>query len=194
MNVVSLALRTGVTLIFVMTSLWSLLAYVPFTFQQVHKGKLVPALNTFGRVHPAFYWAALLAVAVIFCLEALPSGPRQRRAMRMRALFWYIHVPLGVFFSFRPVFGLMENGTGSYVWALAAFEPILFLTGISLSEHWPAIKWGGKPAYGEPRVFKAACASAVFLSLVYCGLANLRGSQSWTMLQRTLAVANSVTT
>ena len=43
-------------------------------------------------------------------------------------------------------------------------------------------------------MFLAACLSAIFLSLLYFGLANWRGSQSWTLLQRTLAVANSITT
>jgi len=192
---ITLALRFGVSFAFLMTSLWALLAYVPFTFQQVHKGGLIPALNTFGRVHPYIYWVLLLLVGVIFCLEPLPpAGPRQRSAMRMRAWFWYLHAPLAIFFTVHPVFGAMENNTASYVWAIAMFEPIIFLSATVFREHWPAMQWGGKPAYGEPRVFAAACASAIFLSLIYFGLANWRVSQSWTPLQRMLAMANSLTT
>jgi hypothetical protein len=193
MNPFSLALRICVSFTFLLSSLWALLAYVPFTYQQVHKGGLVPALNAFGRAQPVIFWIALLAVAVIFCLEPLPRGPRQRRAMRVRAMFWYIHVPLAVFFTAHPIFGVMENGTSSYVWALAMFEPILFLTFVAIWEHWPAIQWGAKPAYGEPRLFMAACVSAVFLSLIYAGLANWRAAQTWTPMQRTLAVTSSLT-
>jgi hypothetical protein len=193
MNVLALALRTGVSITFLISSLWALLAYVPFTYQQVHKGGLVPALNMFGRAQPVIFWIALLAVAVTFCLEPLPVGPRQRSAMRVRVAFWYIHVPLAVFFTAHPVFGAMENGTSSYVWALVMFEPMLYLTAIAIREHWPAIQWGDKPAYGEPRLFMAACVSAVFLSLIYSALANWRAAQAWTPMQRTLAVTSSLT-
>ena len=34
--------------------------HVPFTYQQVHKGGLVPALNAFGRAFPWIFWIALL--------------------------------------------------------------------------------------------------------------------------------------
>ena len=193
MTIVSLVLRIGVMLMFLITSLWGLLAYVPFTFQQVHKGKLVPALNAFGSAQPWIYWGIMLAVAAICCVEPLPSGPRQRSAMRLRAAFWYLHLPLGVFFSVHPIFGSMENGISSYIWALGMFEPILFLCAIVFQEHWPTIHWGKKPAYGEPRVFAAACAAAMFLSLIYFGLANFRVAQTWSPLQRTLAITSSLT-
>lgn len=194
MSVLSLLLRTGVMFAFLLSSLWALLAYVPFTYQQVHKGKLIPALNTFGQAQPLVYWVVLLIVAVIFCVEPLPTGARQRSAMRLRKLFWLIHVPPGVLFLVHPIFGTMENGTSSYAWALGMFEPIVFLSIMVFHEHWPAIEWGARPSYGEPRVFAAACASAMFLSLVYFGLANFRVSQNLTPLQRGLAVSSSLTT
>ena len=190
----SLALRVGVMLTFLITSLWALLAYVPFTYQQVHKGKLVPALNAFGMAQPWIYWGLMFTVGTIFCLEALPSGTRQRRAMRLRAAFWYIHLPLGVLFTLRPMFGVMENGISSYAWSLAMLEPILFLAAMVFQEHWRSIEWGAKPAYGEPRVFGAACAAAMFLSLTYFALANFRVAQSMTPLQRGLAATSSLTT
>ena len=194
MSVLSLALRTGVAFTFLLTSLWALLAYIPFTYQQVHKGKLIPALNAFGKAQPAVYWMLLIAVGIIFCIEPLPSGIRQRGAMRLRKLFWYIHVPLGVLFVVHPIFGAMENGASSYVWALGMFEPIIYLSVIVFREQWSTIEWGPKPTYGEPHVFGAACASAMFLSLVYFGLANFRVTQSLTPLQRALAITSSFTT
>jgi hypothetical protein len=193
MSWLSVVLRIAVSSIVLLSSLWALLAYVPFTYQQVHKGGLVPALNAFGRAFPAIFWIALLAVAISFCLEPLPAAPHQRRAMRLRAVFWIIHVPLAIFFTIHPVFAVMQNGTVSYVWALAMFEPLLFLTAIALSERWPAIRWGNRPPYGEPRLFLVTCASAVFLSLVYSALGNWRTAQAWTPMQRALAVTSSLT-
>jgi len=193
MSPVALALRCGVSFFFLLSSLWALLAYVPFTYQQVHKGGLVPALNAFGRLHPLLFWAALAAVAIILCLEPLPTGPRQGRAIKLRRWFWYLHVPAAVYFSTHPVLGAMENSSFSYAWSLALLEPLLYLTGIVLWEHWPQIEWGAKPSYGEPRLFTATCASAIFLSVIYAALANWRAAQTWTPLQRTLAVASSLT-
>ncbi len=193
MTLLSLALRTAVSIALLVSSLWALLAYVPFTYQQVHKGGLVPALNAFGRAFPQVFWIALLAVAVIFCLEPIPPRPHHRGAMRRRAFFWYLHVPLAIFFTAHPVFGAMENGASSYVWAFVMFEPLLFLTAIAMMDNWPAIQWGPKPAYGQPPLFIPACLSAIFLSLVYSGLANWRAAQTWTPLQRTLAALSSLT-
>jgi len=191
-NAISVVLRVAVSSVLLLSSLWALLAYVPFTYQQVHKGGLVPALNVFGRAFPGIFWIALLAVAVFFCLEPLPALPLRRRAMRFRAAFWCLHIPLAIFFTVHPVFAVMQNGTGSYVWALVMFEPMLYLTAIALSENWTAIQWGDKPAYGEPRLFLVTCVSAVFLSLVYSALGNWRTAQAWTPMQRTLAITSSL--
>src|SRR5258708_3604228 len=193
MNLVSIALRTAVSATFLLSSLWALLAYVPFTYQQVHKGGLVPALNIFGRAYPSIFWIALFAVAVMFLVEPLPEGPRRRTAMKLRAMFWYIHVPFAIFQTLHPVFGTMENGVSSLVWAIAALEPLLYLSFIALWESWSAVQWGDQLAYGDPRLFMATCASAMFLSLIYGGLANWRAAQSWTLLQRALAVTSSLT-
>lgn len=192
MSWLALILRTAVSSVLLLSSLWALLAYVPFTYQQVHKGGLVPALNAFGRAFPAIFWIAMLAVAVIFCLEPIPGKPWRRNAIRRRRFFWYIHIPFAIFLGAHPVFGAMENGNASYAWAFVMFEPLLYLTAIAILDHWPAIEWGRKPAYGEPRLFMATCVSAVFLSLIYAGLANWRAAQSWTPLQRTLAITSSL--
>ncbi len=194
MNLAALALRCGVSISLLLTSLWALLAYVPFTYQQVHRGGLVPALNVFGRIHPEIFWGVLFAVAVIFCLEPLPEGPRKRRSMRLRAGFWYLHVPLAIYFSIHPVFGAMDNAVSSYVWALAMLVPLVYLSAIAVVERWPEIRWGARPPYGEPRLFLAACGSAAFLSLVYGAMANWRAAQSWTALERLLATASSLAT
>src|SRR5438046_10507946 len=76
---------------------------------------------------------------------------------------------------------------------MGRFEPILFLSAMVFREHWATIDWGRKPAYGEPRVFGAACCAAMFLSLIYFGLANFRVTQNLTALQRALAVTSSLT-
>ena len=191
MNPISLVLRAVVSFIVLLSSLWALLAYTHSRINR-YKGGLVPALNAFGRAFPGIFWMVLLAVAVIFCLEPLPARARQRGAMRLRKFFWFIHVPLAMYFTVRPVFGSMENGTVSYVWAWAMFEPLLYLTAIAIWEHWPSIQWGNKPAYGEPRLFMATCATAIFLSLIYSSLANWRAAQSWTALQRALAITSSL--
>ncbi len=192
MSLVSLALRAAVSFTFLLSSLWSLLAYVPFTYQQVHKGGLVPALNLFGRIHPILFWIALIAIAAIFCLEPLPAGPRQRSAIKLRAAFWYVHVPVAMFFTIHPIFGVMENGLSSYLWAFAMFEPLLFLTLIAIREHWPSIEWGSKPVYGEPRLFMAAFVSAIFLSLIYSALASWRAAPHWTPLERVFTLFSSL--
>jgi hypothetical protein len=184
MKLLSLALRIIVSLTCLLASLWALLAYVPFTYQQVHKGGLVPALNVFGRAFPGIFWILLLAVAVIFCLEPIPAKPRHRASMRLRAFFL---VP----FTCRSRFSSPSiRFSGPWKTELPVMHGrsscssrYCSLPAIAIWDNWPAIQWGGKPAYGEPRLFMTTCVSAVFLSFIYSGLANWRAAQSWTPLQ-----------
>ena len=47
---------------FMFSSLFCLLAYVPFTYQQVIKGGLIPQLNAYARIEHWVYWVILLMI------------------------------------------------------------------------------------------------------------------------------------
>src|SRR6185503_5629816 len=64
-NLYGLAARAVFALFAALTAWYCLLAYLPFTYQQVHQGGLLPWLDTFARIHPwirAALFAALTPV------------------------------------------------------------------------------------------------------------------------------------
>src|SRR6202040_4007759 len=81
-----------------LSSVYALLAYIPFTYQQVHKGGLLPWLTTFGKIHAQLYWAA-------FAIACATLAPDLKRA-RARALvigFAAVYAVAGVLLQFFPV-------------------------------------------------------------------------------------------
>jgi len=89
--------RLAVTGFILLSSIYALLAYVPFTYQQVHKGGLLPWLTTFGRLHSKLYWVAL-AVA---CATLAPDF-RRARARWAAVSFAAAHAVAGLLLlSFR---------------------------------------------------------------------------------------------
>ena len=103
---------------FLITSIYCLLAYIPFTYQQVVVGQLLPWLTTFVRIHPYLYWAALAVVA-----PTLWSG--WKRAPKTTAAFLLAMVAGGVALLLHPVLSGLENDLTSLYWCLAAMLPLL---------------------------------------------------------------------
>ncbi len=192
---IGIALRAIIASFFVVTSLFSLLAFVPFTYEVFHKAELVPVLNSFGRMHHRLYWGVLLLAAIAFALEPLPGVvERARKAVRVRAMFWLVHVPIGVWTLWKPVFAVMVNGYSSYLWALAMLEPLLYLSLVLWWERWPGLRWSAQAAADDRRVFFAAACSAAFLSLVYSLVAIWRGQASLGLVDRVFGVSTSFVT
>lgn len=189
------ALRCAVAGFFVLTSLWALLAFVPFTYEQVHKGALLPPLNAFGRINHWLYWGALVLVAIAFAIEPLPWNPaRAMKAKRLRAVFWAIHLPLATFLTARPVIAGLQNSMSSYIWAWAMLEPVLYMSALIWWERWPGLRWANKPSADDPRVFFAAWCSGVFLTKVYGMVAMWRGNDNFGLVDRVFGLFNSLIT
>ena len=142
---------------FLFTSLYCLLAYVPFTFQQVIKGGLIPQLLVFARIEHWLYWLILI---VIF----LALGWDGTRRLRW---FWMVHVAAGIGLVVHPVLPRLKNDASSLMWSLAHLAPVIWLAYIGWRRHFPLIKWTNRIDSQDRRVFGAAWQAALFLTITY---------------------------
>src|SRR5690349_19949842 len=73
-QVLSLIARTVYVLFCVVTSLYCVLAYIPFTYEQMIKSNLIPAAGAFARAHPVVQ--ALMTLILIWdCMRDLRHSP-----------------------------------------------------------------------------------------------------------------------
>jgi len=171
--------RLAVAGFFLLSSLYALLAYIPFTYQQIHKGGLLPILNTFGRTQAEWYWAAL----AIACATLLPDF-RRPKTRWLAILFAAAPGAAGVLLLRYPVMARMRNDVGSLIWAAAALVPLLWIAAIDVAGNWGAIPWAEYHKEDDRRIFCAAWRSAVFLALVYGGIFCFRATVAWGVAER----------
>src|SRR5258706_2778722 len=103
---------------FLLTSLYCLLAFIPFTYQQVVKARLIPALSQFAQLHPAVNSAMLAVVLLLLCFDRPASARLPRAARRLRLGLMILLAAQSAFLLFKPVLATLENSNASYFYRL----------------------------------------------------------------------------
>jgi hypothetical protein len=145
---------------FLITSIYCLLAYIPFTYQQVVVGQLLPWLTTFVRLHPYLYWAALAVVAPTVL-------PGLKRARATTIAFFVVMAAAGVALLVHPVMAGLENNLTSIYWCLLALVPLLAVAVLDWISHAGAVRWSEAETGEGHRIFAAAWMSALYLTFLY---------------------------
>jgi Sulfatase len=117
---------------FVLTSLYCLLAYLPYTFFFLIKSPAYAWMPWFVHHQAGLYWiAAAAAVLANWRLASMgrTQGSRtQRSAWRFLDRKFAIGVGLltaaGIYLSVRPFLATLEDNRGAYAWSLAALVPL----------------------------------------------------------------------
>lgn len=168
--------RSSFVLFCFLSSLYLLLAFVPFTYQQIHKGGLLPWLNAFGRMHGWLSLPALAALLVSMCLDR-PDGVQLRPShRRLRRAFVLVNVSCSLLLLPAQLLARPENTDASFVWSLICLAPVFWLALIDWCELIPALNWSSDGRFEDAAVFRAAWQAAAFLALLFTILAYPR---SW---------------
>lgn len=152
---------------FLFSSLYCLMAYVPFTYTQLLKSELIPVLNHFARLHPALYWMVLL----------FGAGAAGFARSRGSAWFCGLHIAAGLLLFRWPVLQNLENNTVSLYWGFAMLVPVVWLAALDWQRYFGAVRWKPLAKFDmddEQPVFAAAIATAVTVSLVFGAVAMYR--------------------
>jgi hypothetical protein len=119
-----------------LTSLYCLLAYLPFTYHQVHTGGLLPWLDGFARIHP---WLNLAALALVLPWLVEP-WQRGGLARWLAAGLGIGQLALGSGLALHPVLSNLQNNSASLMWSLLALAPLAWLATIDIVAHAGQVK------------------------------------------------------
>jgi len=144
-----------------LASLFSLLAYIPFTAQQFVKSEVFPILNDTARLQPYLYWFLLLLAAPAIGLKRSFASVG----------FWVLHIAAGVFFLVHPVLAHVETTEYGFRWALAFMIPVLWVAALDWIDALPRIRWAPTLADQDRAIFQAAWRAALFAAAIWGGIA-----------------------
>lgn len=110
-------LRLAAGTYFVLTSLYCLLAFLPYTYYFLIKAPAYAWMPWFVHHHAALYWIAAGA--------SLIAG---RNFWQTERWSFFLNVgwlaAIGIYLTLHPFLPGLENGRGAYVWSLAALLPL----------------------------------------------------------------------
>lgn len=171
MLVVFLLLRLLFVAFWVLTSLYCLFCFIPFTYIQVIQGNLVSFIEPFGRYHHWLFWPAVGAAA------ATLVGEERRLAGRILTAGFLAAMGLaGLALLARPVLPALSNDLWAFVWSQAALVPIVWVALIDFTSIPETVDWEARDdlAASDQRVLASALLAAVFVWASFSTLALVR--------------------
>ena len=153
-----------------LTSLYCLMAFVPFTYIHFLQFEHFGWLAFFVRFHPLLFLGSLALVAATL-IEVLGRLRAQRRAL----LFMLASLVLGVYLVIDPLLGRLQNDSGSLVWSALWMCPLWLLARVDAAACWRGgARWEESLGDGISVRFAAACESAALLTVLNLAVAYAR--------------------
>ncbi|MFN8007900.1 MAG: hypothetical protein U0V70_12905 [Terriglobia bacterium] len=157
-----LPIRLGFCLVTLVSSLFSLMAYIPFTYEQVHKGGAIEALLWFAKMQPYLYAFILLLLA--YTLRHDWSSPKTRWLVTGLFLLTGGMALLGLC---TPLWKHLRNDLSSLILSLILLIPLLFLFLVDWLSCGKQMNWGRSQEAHSTHFFWAASGAALFVGSLY---------------------------
>jgi len=113
----------------VLTSIYCLLAFLPYTYFALIKAPAYSWMPWFAHHHRPLYWLALLAAA---------AASHAGKKTRTDALLFGTLALGGIYLAARPFMPTLQNNWAAYWWSLIALLPLMATAASELHHHWPA--------------------------------------------------------
>jgi len=113
----------------VLTSIYCLLAFLPYTYFALIKAPAYAWMPWFAHHHTALYWFALVAAA---------AAGRGAKKTRTDAPLWGAMALGGIYLAARPFMPTLQNNWASYRWSLIALLPLMMTAVWDQHQRWPA--------------------------------------------------------
>src|ERR1700674_1459257 len=152
--------RLVVATFVMLTALYCLLAYIPFTYHQIHLGGLLAWVTAFAKYHPYLYWPAFLAGGL-----TVPSL-RQEGARFLTVVFLCVYGAAGVWLFFKPLLVGLDNTIQSLYWCLAALTPLVWMALLDWLSTRGYFLWRQSEASEVRRHFRACWFGALYAWLL----------------------------
>lgn len=122
--------RLAFHLFMLLSAAYALIAYIPFTYQEIIRGHLVPWLLTFARWHGGIFWIVLILVWF--------SGNRTNSRGPWR-IFFALHALAGLALALHPLLPGLGNHALSFGASLACLGSSLWLSALDLGLAIPSV-------------------------------------------------------
>ncbi|MBI4850193.1 MAG: sulfatase-like hydrolase/transferase [Acidobacteria bacterium] len=164
-KIISIVIRLIFAILIILTSFYCLLAYPPFTYQQVIKLELVTWLAIFVKIHPYIY----LTVSVLLNINLLSTIDFSKRFSKYFSLIFVIGNSLfSIALIFNPLLSRLENSFTSLFWCFITSLPLFYLILINYFNFYPKIIWPQDiDKEKDKKIFLALLKTSIFVSLLY---------------------------
>ena len=147
---------------FLVTSLYCLLAYLPYTFCAFIRTPPYPWMPWLAHHQAALYWLAILLGGLTLW--------RDSRLNRIVAVSIALLAGFGIYLTFRPFLATIESNNAAYVWSLVSLFPLLAFSCWQLLQPEDRTPVDASRGFG----YSAACIAAVAVCLLYAFAARVR--------------------
>jgi hypothetical protein len=113
----------------VLTSVYCLLAFLPYTYFALIKAPAYAWMPWFAHHHTVLYWLALFAAA---------ASNRAGKKTRTDVLLFGALALGGIYLAARPFMPTLQNNWAAYRWSLIFLLPLMMTAAWDLHQHWPA--------------------------------------------------------
>jgi len=122
-----LATRLAIGAFLLITSLFCLLTYIPFTYFGFIHNPLMAWLPKFVKIH-GYLYLALLGMVVM----TLRSAYRLPKTRRSTVAFVLVNGAIGVSLIWRSALATMGHDLAAYLWSMLALFPLLWIAALDL--------------------------------------------------------------
>jgi arylsulfatase A-like enzyme len=161
-------LRLVFTAFCLLTSFYCLLAYLPFTYQQMIEGKVVAWPGVFAQLHPWLFWIGFACGAWTLARDCRP-GTRGRVAG-----FVASGVISGIVLTCSPLLAGIRNEFRSLVWAAVWLVPLWWIAAIDLAGPGRRLTWRAADDGEDARLFWTSLLCGLAVALTYAGIYQIR--------------------
>jgi hypothetical protein len=151
-----------------LTASYCLLAYIPFTYYQIHLGGLLPWLSSFANLHSYLYWPIFLLAIV-----TLPSF-RNDRTRNLSVLFVIMFGLIGIRIMTRPLLVRLGDEKVDILWCLLSMAPLLWMGILD----WRAVEhelvWELAEHAETQHIFRACLLTSVYVWILSTGIGVVR--------------------
>lgn len=152
-----------------LTSVYCLLAYLPFTYQQVIEFKVAGWTGSFAQFHPWLFWAAFACAG-----WTLVPDRRSRASGLLAGFFLGAGAVAGAILAFSPLLAAIQNDFRSLVWALAWLLPLWWVAIIDMAGPGRRLSWRAADGREDARLFWTCLACGLGVAVTYAGIHQLR--------------------
>src|SRR5262249_48023759 len=137
-----------------LTSLYCVLAFVPYTYYAFIKAPAYEWMPWFVRNQAILYWVVLAGVVLAHRRRVFRSSPL--------AVFGSL-IAVGVYVTAHPLLAFLHDDWRAYGWALAALAPLVAVAALDVVQHWPR----GEEIDRQSLGYSNAVFVAVLVALLY---------------------------